>query len=179
MNTSTLDIEHILENQEMRDIINAIGTGVDDYHNTSEVRYGKLITLADQDCDGNNITSLVLGLFASHMKYLIEEGYVYICMTPLYSQKVGKEIKFFYPGEEDQIDWNKPVHRYKGLGSMNSSDMKEFALNPEKRRLYKVTPSGITDGLELLSSTFARTKLLTEVGNIQDKKSITWKEAQG
>lgn len=111
LNVSGRDITEVLENNEMFDFINAVGCGVNDYHSTEKVRYGKVVIATDADSDGYAIAALILGCILDHMTFLIDEGMVFIALAPLYEQNKT----FYWYGDEDKIDWSKPVQRYKGL----------------------------------------------------------------
>lgn len=166
LNSVNMDISDVLENGEMYDFINSVGVGVNEYHSTEQIRYNKIILLADADADGASINALLLGVILYHMTFLLDEGYVYVCRTPLYQQG----DTYIYPGEEDKLDPNKPIdHRFKGLGELNPSQLKTFAFNKDTRKLIKVTNANADYALSLLSSTFTRNELLTRVGIINNK----------
>lgn len=162
MNSVSYDIESVVKNVEMLDIINSIGSGVDSFCNIKKCRYGKIIIAADADADGGVITSSILGLIAVHMRYLLEEGRVFVIDTPLYKQ--GET--YIYPGEQDKLDKSKPYRRYKGLGEISYSDAKEVFLNPEKRRLVRITPDSLAYGVSLIDKTNPepRRNLMREIG---------------
>ena len=163
-NTSGMDILDVLENNECYDMIMSMGAGVDDLHDIDSLRYGKFIIATDADPDGSAIAALILGLVIHHMKFLIEAGIVYIALTPLYQQNGVN----YYQGEEDKVDFSKPLTRYKGLGEMNSNQLKKFLLMPETRKLFRVTPSNLEYAKALLSNTDARRDLMVKNGLISD-----------
>jgi DNA gyrase/topoisomerase IV subunit B len=164
MNTSGMDIIDILENEEMHDLIVAIGVGVNDYHSLDQLRYGKVIIATDSDPDGYAIANLILGVITQQMTFLLENGMVYIAIAPLYEQ----DNKYYWIGEEDQIDFNKPLIRYKGLGEVNPDKLKDFLLNPETRRLVRITTANMQYANALLSSTHARKELMISKGIITE-----------
>jgi DNA gyrase subunit B len=171
MNGAGLDIIDILKNEELKDLIATIGTGIDERFSLEKVQYGKIIITADADPDGANIASLVLGLFFSHMKYLIKAGMVYISDSPLYKQG----DKYYYEGEFDLLDKTKPFQRYKGLGELNPEDVKATITNPETRRLIQVTDNedDMEFALRLITTTYARKSLLMKAGVIEEGKLLT------
>lgn len=163
-NTSGMDILDVLDNSEMYDLILSMGAGVDDRNNIDALRYGKVIIAADADPDGAVIAALVLGAIIHHLSFLIEAGVVYLAMTPLYLQ----DGKTYYLGEEDKVDFNRPLSRYKGLGETNSKQLKRWLLDPETRKLFKVTPSNMNYAKALLSNTDARRELMMDCGLVTD-----------
>jgi DNA gyrase/topoisomerase IV subunit B len=172
LNSAGMDILDILQNEEMKDLIATIGTGVDERFSLDKVQYGKIIITADADPDGANIASLVLGLFFSHMKYLIKAGMVYICDSPLYKQG----DKYFYSDNLKDVDFNKPTQRFKGLGELNITDVKTTITNSDTRRLTRITEEDMRKALRLITDTYARKKLLMESGVINEDKLLKYNE---
>ncbi len=164
LNVSGKDISEVLKNDEMYDLINAIGVGVNEYHSLEEVRYGKIIIAADADSDGMAITNLILGAILEHMTFLIEAGMVYIARCPLY----GQGDNYYYYGDESKIDFSKPTKRWKGLGEFNADELKRVTLDPKTRNLVKVTLDNVEYCKKLLSSTPARKELMLKRGVITE-----------
>ena len=171
-NSAPLPIEEILENQEISDIISAIGTGIDEYFSLDKIRYGKIIIASDADADGANITSLIEGLFFAHMRYLIDAGMVYICDAPLYKQ--GDQ--YYYYGEDDKLDKSKPVKRFKGLGECGVDEIKDMMCNENTRRLVRVTKEGIPEALRLITNTYARKQLMIKNGTLIEDEGLSLKD---
>ncbi|MCX8029639.1 MAG: DNA topoisomerase (ATP-hydrolyzing) subunit B [Brevinematales bacterium] len=145
MNAEKARINKLLDNDEIKTIITAIGTGIADTFDISKIRYGKIIIMTDADVDGSHIRTLLLTFFYRYMKELIEEGYIYSAVPPLYKISVGQKHYYAYSDEEkDRIikeikSKNFTVQRYKGLGEMNPEQLWETTMNPSTRKLLKIT----------------------------------------
>ncbi|MCK4772117.1 MAG: DNA gyrase subunit B, partial [Candidatus Latescibacteria bacterium] len=145
LNVEKARLERILANEEIRTIITAIGTGIEDEFDLEKARYGKIILMTDADVDGAHIRTLLLTLFFRYMKPLIRNGQVYIAQPPLYLVKNGKEEIYAYnEGERDAAlkrlgKKGSTVQRYKGLGEMNADQLWSTTMDPDKRTLLQVT----------------------------------------
>ncbi|HEX6203089.1 MAG TPA: DNA topoisomerase IV subunit B, partial [Thermoanaerobaculia bacterium] len=148
LNTWEVDPAQVLGSQEVHDI--AVALGVDPgSEDTSGLRYGKVCILADADSDGAHIASLLCALFVRHFPALVRGGHVHVAMPPLYRIDVGKEVHYALDdGERERIlkhlaetaSRAKPnVQRFKGLGEMNPSQLRETTMAPDTRRLVRLT----------------------------------------
>ena len=148
LNTDSLTMEKILQNQEFATIINTIGAGVGQNFDVSESHYGKIIIMSDADTDGAHIQTLLLTFFYNNMRSLITEGKVYIAVPPLYRiYKVDSKGKTTetYAWDDKGLEEGKKkigsgykVSRYKGLGEMSAKQLKETTMDPKNRLLVQV-----------------------------------------
>ena len=133
----------MLENDECRSIITALGTGIGEDFELKNLKYHKIIILSDADQDGAHIRALLLTFFYRYTKELITGGHVYMGMPPLYKVQKGNNVTYAYDdGELARITKGMKgysLQRYKGLGEMNPEQLWETTLNPENRSLVQVT----------------------------------------
>ena len=144
LNVEKTRLDKVYANESLTPIIQAVGCGIGDYFDASKVRYGKIIIMADADVDGAHIQILLLTFFFRHMKPLIEQGRIYLAMPPLYKVYKGKQTLYAYSDEERDICIEKlgkgcQAERYKGLGEMDSDQLWETTMDPDKRTLKRVT----------------------------------------
>ncbi len=144
LNVEKARINRILNNEEIRALITAIGTGVGEEFDLDRIRYGKVIIMTDADVDGAHIRTLLLTFFYRYMRPLIEKGYVYIAQPPLYKVKKGRKEDYVYNNralnkmlEEIGRD-SVSLQRYKGLGEMNPEQLWDTTMDPENRIVLRV-----------------------------------------
>lgn len=179
LNTWEVDSQQVLASQEVHDI--AVALGVDPGHeNLNNLRYGKICILADADSDGAHIATLLCALFLKHFPSLVKAGHVYVAMPPLYRVDIGKEV--YYALDEPEKDGildglkaekksGKPmVQRFKGLGEMNPSQLRETTMAPDTRRLIQLT-------LDDLKETDTLMDMLLAKKRSSDRKA--WLESKG
>ncbi len=148
LNTWEVDSQQILASQEVHDISVAIGLDPDS-NDLSALRYHKVCILADADSDGAHIATLICALFVRHFRPLVAAGHVYVAMPPLFRIDVGKEVFYALDEQEkqgvlDRIEAEKlsgkiQVTRFKGLGEMNPIQLRETTMDPDTRRLVRLT----------------------------------------
>lgn len=145
LNTETLATARALENQELKDLVESLGTGVGANFDIRGLRYHRIILLMDADSDGNHIMTLMLCFFFRHMRELIRGGHVFLAQPPLYRIAVGKEIQYaLTDAHKEDILASLPanrkyeVSRFKGLGEMPAQYLKETTLAPASRILLRV-----------------------------------------
>ena len=143
LNVEKRRLEQVLENEECRSIITALGTGIGEDFELDNLKYNKVIILSDADQDGAHIRALLLTFFYRYTRELITSGHVYMGMPPLYKVQKGKDV--FYAYDDDELSKitkgmeGYTLQRYKGLGEMNPEQLWETTLNPENRSLVQVT----------------------------------------
>ncbi len=146
LNVEKASASKIFENAEIKSMITAFGTGVNETFNADNVRYKKIIIMTDADVDGSHIRTLLLTFFYRYLRKLIELGYIYIAQPPLYRLSRNKETSYLYSDEElakkIQEGGNAAVQRYKGLGEMNPEQLWETTMDPAGRHLKRI---GIRD----------------------------------
>ena len=143
LNVEKRRIEQVLENDECRSIITALGIGIGEDFELKNLKYHKIIILSDADQDGAHIRALLLTFFYRYTKELITGGHVYMGMPPLYKVQKGNNVTYAYDDEElariTKGMKGYTLQRYKGLGEMNPEQLWETTLNPENRSLVRVT----------------------------------------
>ncbi len=143
LNVERARLDKMLQNNEIRTLITALGTSVGDQFDPSRLRYHRVIVMTDADHDGAHIRTLILTFFFRHMEQLILDGRIFIAQPPLYRVKSGKEERWVYTEEQRaeaqaQLGERSEVQRYKGLGEMNASQLWETTMDPVNRTLVQV-----------------------------------------
>ena len=147
--------DKVYGNDKLQPVITALGAGIGDEFNLDKLRYHKVIIMADADVDGSHIRTLLLTFFFRYMRPLVENGYVYAAVPPLFKLTRGKTTRLaFTPEERDQysseLRGDNPnakvdISRFKGLGEMNPEQLWETTMDPAKRKLIQVKINDATD----------------------------------
>lgn len=147
LNVEKTRVDKVLSNDKLQPIIAALGAGTGTDFDVNKLRYHKVIIMADADVDGSHIRTLLLTFFFRYMEKLIEGGYVYIAMPPLYKIAYNRQVRYAYNDDEKtrilqelKADENTVnIQRYKGLGEMNPDQLWETTMDPQRRSIMKVT----------------------------------------
>ena len=181
LNTWEVESDAVLSNQEVHDI--SVAIGVDPGSNViSELRYGKVIILADADSDGLHIATLLSALFLKHFHALVETGHVFVAMPPLYRIDVGKETHYALDAEERQAIMDVIVAekkkgkimetRFKGLGEMNPLQLRESTIDPDTRRLVQLTIDSETRTTKMMDMLLGKKRASDRKVWLEDKGDL-------
>lgn len=151
LNTEQAMVQRIMANEEVKALITAIGAGLKDMYDEEKLRYDKIVIMTDADVDGAHIRTLMLTFFFRYMRPLIENGHLYIAVSPLYKVKQGKKEHYVYPSDVEggdltkaikkygfKVDEKYEIQRYKGLGEMNAEQLWDTTMDPAKRSMLQV-----------------------------------------
>ena len=158
LNVQKASLSQMLENNECASIIQVIGAGSGKSFDLNDARYGRVILMSDADVDGAHIRCLLLTLFNSYMRPLVEAGRVFAAIPPLHRIDVigGKKGEVHYTYSDDEMKkviaqlkkdgkrWKEPIQRYKGLGEMDADQLRETTMDPEHRTLRRITMKDVT-----------------------------------
>ncbi|HYD34568.1 MAG TPA: DNA gyrase subunit B [Vitreimonas sp.] len=149
LNTERARIDKIVAFEELKNLVIALGAGIGDTFNANKLRYHRIILMNDADVDGEHITTLGLTFFFRHVPQIVEQGYLYIAMPPLFKVSANKQDHYVYSDDErdakvTEIKAATPnavigIQRYKGLGEMNPEQLWDTTMNPKTRMLKRVT----------------------------------------
>lgn len=151
LNVEKARLIKVLQNEQVGNLITALGTGLGEEFNLEKIRYHKVVIMTDADVDGHHIACLLLTFLYRYLKPVIEAGYVYLAMPPLYKITKGKQQQYAYSDDEKEkilVQMGKDgvsIQRYKGLGEMTAEQLWETTMDPERRMLKQVT---IEDAVE-------------------------------
>ena len=144
INVEKARLDKVYGNDKLTPVVQALGCGIGEDIDISKIRYHKVVIMADADVDGQHIRTLLLTFFFRFMRPVIEHGYVYIAMPPLYKISKGKVTKYAYDDDErdriiEEFGNGYKIGRFKGLGEMNPEQLWETTLNPENRVMMRVS----------------------------------------
>ena len=145
LNVEQARLDRILGNQEIKNLIIALGIGIGEVMDVSKIRYHRVVIMTDADVDGAHIRTLLLTLFFRYLRPVIDGGFLYVAQPPLYKFAQGKKIAYAYSEEEKATilktfseSAKVNVQRYKGLGEMNPEQLWETTMDPENRKMFKI-----------------------------------------
>lgn len=144
LNVEKARLDRILSNNEIRSMVTAFGCGIGEDFDISKARYRKIVLMTDADVDGAHIRTLLLTFFYRYMKPLLEQGYVYIALPPLYQVRKGKESHYAFDDAELEEILERVgragtnIQRYKGLGEMNADQLWDTTMDPERRTIQQL-----------------------------------------
>lgn len=190
LNVEKKRIDQVLANEEFRSIITALGAGFDDSFNIQNIKYNKIIILADADQDGGHIRAILITFFYRYFKDLITDGHLYIGRPPLFKVAKGNKVLYAYNDEQleqakQQVGRGYTVQRYKGLGEMNPEQLWDTTMDPEKRSLIRVTIDDLADVEQIVTTLMGdnvepRKQYIAEHANFnkQDNFEVTLHEVE-
>jgi len=166
LNTISATADKVAANKELQDLASALGCGIGDKFQLAKLRYAKVVILTDADADGMHIAALLMAFFYRFMRPLLDEGHLYLGLSPLYRIRFGsgksEELHWVYSEEEkDHVlktskKKNPHITRFKGLGEMNSGTLWDTTLNPKTRKLLKIQIDDVAEADAMLESLFGK-----------------------
>ena len=188
LNVEKKRLNQILENEEIRTMISAIGAGIDPDFKLDKINYHKVIILSDADQDGMHIRCILLTFFFRYMRPLVNAGHVYIGMPPLYKVYKGDKVEYAYDDKElnekiEKIGKGYQLQRYKGLGEMSAEQLWETTMNPATRNLIQVTVEDAAKAERMITTLMGdkvegRKEFLAKYANFNKKDTFMEKIGQ-
>ncbi|MAG59335.1 DNA topoisomerase IV subunit B [Candidatus Woesebacteria bacterium] len=149
LNTERAHLDKIVKFEELKDLIIALGAGIGETVNPEKLRYHRVIIMTDADVDGQHIATLLLTFFYRHLPIIIEKGYLYLALPPLYRIQVGKKVHYVYDEDEREKliknNGKASIQRYKGLGEMNPEQLWDTTMDPKNRTLKQITIDDVAE----------------------------------
>jgi DNA gyrase subunit B len=162
LNVEKARLDKVLSSDKIRPLVIALGAGIGEQFDVGKVRYHTICLLSDADVDGAHISTLLLTFFYRHMPQIIAEGYLHICLPPLYRISTGKVTRYAHDEKErdravkelsrEGRTKNITVQRFKGLGEMNPDQLWETTMNPSTRTLLRVDIGDAAEADEIFST---------------------------
>lgn len=157
LNTYGKELDEIIKNKEIKDILTALGCGIGDRFNIKNLRYDKIILLADADPDGGHINILIMTLFLMHLPEIVKAGKLYRAVPPFYKYKSGKSVKYLQDDAAKdayikRYGQPKDMTRFKGIGEMNPDELWDTTLDPKNRVLVQLTTEDLQTTLQLFDT---------------------------
>ena len=153
LNVEKSRLNDVINNAKLKDVLKALKCGIGDEFDIKKLRYHKIVLMSDADVDGDHIKTLNITFFYRYLRPIIEAGYLYMAVPPLYKVTKGKTITYLYSDAELQAfdTEGATIQRYKGLGEMNPDQLWDTTMNPETRTLIQITIEDIEAAEEMIS----------------------------
>ena len=189
LNVEKKRINQILENEEIRTIITAVGAGIGKDFNVDNIKYNKVIILSDADQDGAHIRAILVTFFYRYMRDLIADGHLYIGVAPLYKVYKKGITRYVYDDKDydrvvEEVGPGYQVQRYKGLGEMNGDQLWETTMDPDKRLLVRVSLDDAAEAERMITTLMgdnieARKQYIIENADFNKKDIFEQKNGNG
>ena len=154
-NCTSLELADVIKSDIIKDILTCLGCGIGDHFNIKNLRYNRIIIMADADPDGGHIELLLITLFLHHLPELVKQGKVYAAVPPLYKTTTMREVKYWTPGQLSEYKKylrnhkNVEITRFKGLGEMSAEELYSTTMDPDNRELIQLTTDSMEETLAL------------------------------